>query len=124
MTFVKYFEQRLYNTLDLSIFLLLYFFFAGIFGLIYLIIKKQAINLKDIIGGIVLGVLNFYSLYFIIKTLNFYTSNSSKVFAINNVSVVLLATIISFTFYKERLNIKSISGIILAVASILVLNLS
>ena len=120
---LKYFEQKFYNTLDLSIFSSFIFLFAGVFGLIYLIIKKQSLKLKDVLGGIVLGILNYYSLYFIIKTLNFYTTNSSKVFAINNVSVVLLTTIIGFTFYKERLNIKSILGIILAVASILVLNL-
>ncbi|MCD8423051.1 EamA family transporter [Tenacibaculum finnmarkense] len=79
---------------------------------------KQII--KNIIGGIVLGIPNYYSMAFLIKALKTEGLESSTLFTINNVSVVILTTIFALLFFKEKLVKKNWIGIGLAVISILV----
>jgi multidrug transporter EmrE-like cation transporter len=68
--------------------------------------------------GFLLGAANFGSLYFIIKALNKSNLDSSLVFALNNMSVVALTTILGTLLFKERLNKINFVGIALAIISL------
>lgn len=68
--------------------------------------------------GILLGIANFGSLYFIINALNFSKINSSLVFALNNMAIVTLSAILGFLLFHEKLIKLNIVGLLLAIVSL------
>ncbi len=98
------------------------FLSAGILGVLILTIKvinkSTALTFKNSIAGIILGIPNFYSIYFLLKALEVATIEKSILFTINNVAVVLLATLVGLLLFKERLIFKNYIGIALAMLAI------
>lgn len=68
--------------------------------------------------GTILGLVNFGSLYFMINALNNSKLKSSLVFALVNISIVMLSAVIGKIIFKEKLSRINISGIFLAMVSI------
>lgn len=97
------------------------FGFAGIFGLIVLLYQiiflKKRIKGKTILGGILLGVPNFFSIYLLLLVLSD-GWEGSVVFPIINVSIIAISTLLGFFAFKEPLNKWNWLGVILAVLSI------
>ncbi len=119
---IKYFQQGHVPETEFALFSSLIFFFAGIAGLCFMFVKsfKQPlkINYKNIVGGIALGVPNFFSIYFLLLALGYEELSSASIFTVNNVGIVLLSTLFGITLFKERLSVKNWLGIALAVLSI------
>ncbi len=102
------------NESQSSIFSFLIFSFAAIWGLILIIFqkdKKEIIQPKVLITGLILGICNFGSLYFFINALNTLTFNNSLVIALNNMGVVLFSIIIALTLFKEKITKLNKAGI-------------
>ena len=122
-TLVKYIEKNYVATDELIYYIATTFLIAGSIGitiLIYqLIFKKKSILFKNIVGGIVLGIPNYFSLYFLIKALQHPTLESSTVFTINNVMIVMLTTILGVVLFKEYLSVRNKVGILLSIVAIL-----
>lgn len=123
-TLLKYMQNTAVSETAVSMFLSTVFGFAFIIGFLSLMttfIKKKNIKIhwKSILGGVILGVPNYYSMNFLIKALQTEGLESSTLFTINNVSVVILTTIFALLFFKEKLIKKNWIGIILAIISIL-----
>lgn len=74
--------------------------------------------LKALIGGIILGIPNYFSIYFIFKSLESGLMSSAELFPLLNVSNVVLAALLGFLVYRERLSFLNVLGIALAVAAI------
>ena len=68
--------------------------------------------------GILLGIANYCSMYFLLKALRIDGLDSSSVFAINNVAIVAVSTLIGLILFREKISTKNWIGIILAVISI------
>ncbi|NER13294.1 EamA family transporter [Leptobacterium flavescens] len=121
-TSLKYLETTYVDPGEVPLFSATIFFFAAISGLLILIFKGIRGQLKikgiNIIGGIMLGVPNYYSVYFLLKALQSETLNSSTVFTINNVAVVMLTTLLGILLFREKLSPKNWLGIAIAVISI------
>ena len=104
------------------------FLFAALTGTVIFIIRlirnNVFIKIKDIIAGIALGIPNYFSIYFLIEALRHPTIDSSIVFVINNVSTVLLSTLLGILLFKEHLVRKNKIGIIIAVISIVLVAIS
>jgi uncharacterized membrane protein len=66
-----------------------------------------------------LGVFNYYSIYYLLKALRSDSLNSSTIFTINNVAIVMLTTLVGILFFKEKLIHKNWIGIGLAIISII-----
>lgn len=101
----------------------LVFFSAGIAGLGFALINRIAKQTppvrRDFIGGIALGLPNYFSLFFLLKSLDSRTLSSTVVFTVNNVAIVLFSTLLGVFVFRERLNPWNYLGIGLAVLSIL-----
>ena len=94
----------------------------GTLGVIYQILfNKQKIDLKSIIGGIVLGIPNYFSIYFLLKTLQCYENNGSLVYPILNISIILLSTLSAIIFFNEKLTTIKKIGIALSILAILLI---
>lgn len=118
-TSIKYVETHYVSTTSTALFSAILFLFAGIFGLIFIVLTRK-IKLKraSVVGGIVLGIPNYFSIYFLIKTLSTPGIESSTAFTIINVAIVALSTFFGLVIFKEKLSTKNKWGIVLALLSI------
>ena len=100
-----------------SLFSFIIFSFAALWGIILIFLqknKKEMLQPKVLITGLLLGIFNFGSLYFLINALNDLTFNNSLVFALNNMGVVLFSIILALTFFKEKVTNLNKIGIALS----------
>ena len=100
-------------------------FTVGFFAAIYnnLKNKKNYFTKNTIIAGIVLGIPNYFSIYFLFQALNVKNWEDSFVFPVNNIGIVVFSTVLAVVIFREKLNKYNLIGLALAVISILVLNL-
>ncbi len=124
---LNYFQVKLIPSEDTGIFSLSSFLMAFFAGILIITIKTftqpEKILGKSILGGIVLGIPNYFSLYYLIKMLEHPTLNSSAIFTIHNVSIVIFTTLIGVLFMKESLSKKNILGLFLAILAIIIVSL-
>jgi drug/metabolite transporter (DMT)-like permease len=122
-TSIKFLETSYVNKTDVALFSSSIFFIAGTIGTGILIVQAfmgtLKITGKNILGGIALGIPNFFSIYFLVMALRSEGFESSTVFTINNVAIVLVSTLLGIALFKERLITKNWIGIALAILSIL-----
>lgn len=118
-TMIKYFQTNYMAEDDISVFSATIFSFAALIGLVQLTVKNNLFfDLKTIVGGIILGLANFGSLYFIIKSLQLESWSSATFFTLNNVGIVLISTLIGRFIFKEHLLMKNWIGIAIATVAI------
>ncbi|MDC0008329.1 DMT family transporter [bacterium] len=122
---LNYFRDSYISKENFAVFSATVFAAAAVIGLITIAVKsiKQPLkfNHRNIIGGICLGVPNFFSIYFLLRALGSETLNSATVFTLNNVSIVLLSTLVGIALFKEKLIPKNWLGIGLAIVSIILI---
>lgn len=122
-TSIKYLEETRVPNEEFSLFSATVFASAATTGLIFIAIRsfkhKLKFNLKNILGGIALGIPNYFSIYFILAALQLKELNSASIFTINNVAIVMSTTLLGILLFKERISKKNWAGIGLAVISIL-----
>ena len=80
-------------------------------------------NFKNILGGIALGIPNYFSIFFLLRALQNENWNSASIFTINNVAIVMFSTLLGILLFNEKLSMKNWGGIVLAVISILLVAL-
>lgn len=118
---VKFVQAVKIDTEEVSIFSSLVFFVAFVIGVIISLSQKEIFkftHFPTLLLGILLGTVNFCSLYFIINALNKSNLSSSIVFTINNMSIVALSAVFGVFLFHEKLNRINITGILLAVLSL------
>ncbi len=124
-TVLKYLEVNYVPKEDISIFSGSLFGIAAFFGVSVLFFnklkKKEKFGIKNVIAGIVLGVPNYYSIVFLIKALQTEGLESSTLFTVNNVGIVVFSTFIALLLFKEKLSLKNSIGVLLAILGILIL---
>lgn len=96
----------------------------GSLTLVFLLFtKKVSFQSKAILSGIVLGVPNYFSVYYLLKTLNHFQHDGSFVFPMLNLGVILFTAVVSYFFFKEKFTVRLSIGLLLASMSILLLYL-
>lgn len=127
-TSIKYLEGKYLSEGELPIFLTMVFGTAGVIGVLIIVgqilRKRFTFDSKNIIAGICLGVPNYGSMYFLVKALRNDAFDSSTIFTINNVGVVMISTLLGILLFTEKLHLKNWIGIALAVISIIFVSLS
>lgn len=126
-TSLKFLEDTYVANNDVPLFSAIIFLAAAIIGFIIIIIQvikgSFKFEIKNVIAGICLGVPNYFSIYYLVKTLRSDILESSGIFAINNVSIVMLSTFAGIFLFKEKLIRKNWIGIALAILSIILISL-
>lgn len=90
-------------------------FSVGILILVFLSLKgKIKFAGRNILGGIALGLPNFFSLYYLVKMLEAKAFESATLFTIHNIAIVLVSTFVGIFFFKERISMRNALGIGLA----------
>ncbi len=122
---VQYAKIHYFQKNGSEAFIMIVFAIAAIWGLIIMLFNRNTIRIKNIVGGISLGIPNYFTMFFVFKAMTAlkeqYQIDSSIFFPINNISIVLVSTAIAVLFFKERLSQKNLLGLILAVIATLLL---
>jgi drug/metabolite transporter (DMT)-like permease len=104
------------------IFPIVLFLSAAIIGSIILLVQRARLNLKSILGGMILGVINYFSIYFMLKSLTSFNNDGALVYPILNVGIILITVLVSVLFFREKLSRLNIAGLVFAVVSILLIS--
>lgn len=127
-TSIKYFETTYVGENGIPIFSASIFAIAFLLGILLLVYQKFNNFLKitplSIFGGIILGIVNYYSIYFLLKALNYEGLESSTLFTVNNVAIVAVSTLIGLILFKESISKTNWTGIALALISIILVTLT
>jgi len=118
---VKYVQAVKISDNEVTLYTTVVFLAAFLFGIISKIFdksKKHVFHIPTLILAFFLGMVNFGSLYFMIRALNHSSLDSSLVFALNNMSIVALTTLLGTLLFKEKLNKINFAGIVLAIFSL------
>lgn len=113
--------DKIANTNLKEYYLLFNFVFALIFALILWIIKKQSITTKDILYGVLIGIPNFFSTYFLLLALH--NISAIIVYPVYSVSGIVIISIIGLIFFKEKINMAKLIGIFIAIMALVLLNI-
>ena len=110
------------STENTSLFFASTFFSAGTFGCLFLVYdlmaKKIQFQAKNILWGITLGVPNYLTLHFFIRSLQSPILESSQVFPVVNMGIIILSAISGIILFKEKLTPLNWSGIAIAIIAI------
>ena len=89
-----------------------------------IIVLKEKLEIKNILWGMVLGILNFGNILFYLKAHKALSENPSTVFAGMNMGVIILGSLAGIVLFKEKMTKWNYFGIVLAIISIIIITLS
>lgn len=119
---VNYLEEKSANAFSMFIFTT-----AGVLGIFTLLFQyftqQKKFAFKSLLAGVCLGIPNYGSIYFLIMALHSSGLESSEVFPLNNIGIVLLASFSAFWLFGERLSKMNILGVVCAVLAIVLIAL-
>ena len=114
------FAEINYNT-----FLIFLFGVAFVIGFTILSVQfvsnQKSISFKSILAGVGLGIPNYFSIYFLMQTLNTPNWESSVVFPVMNIGIVVLSSLLGLILFKEKFSSQNTLGLVLAVVAIVLL---
>jgi len=115
---INYTNHHFLTDKEEAIFPVVVFGAASIMGLLILGVKREKIQLKSIAGGFALGIVNYFSIYFLLTALSAFQNDGAIVYPLINVGIITFGAIISVAFFKERLSKINMAGLILALIAI------
>jgi len=114
--------QQYYIEGDFTLFLATVFLAALGFGMLFLLIRKpkqDKFTYKELLGGIVIGLANWYSGYFLLLGLDIF--DVSFVIPMINIGIVTAASLIGYLVFREKLRPFNWIGVALAVIAIMLM---
>ena len=124
---VKLAQHSYISEEDISLFTALSFGLAGIIGISTLSIQNK--HWKSFtshwvwIFGVLIGLANFGSMYFLILALNQSGLDSSIVYGVNNMGIILISIGLAVAFFSEKLNKLNLLGVFLALIAVAILTI-
>ncbi len=122
---IKYAQAEFMNESNRYLVMSMLFGFAGTLGLLKLTVdyfKRKAIfEWKNVLGGICLGLFNYFSLHFLVICLEAPDAQSAIIFAVLNVGIVLTSTLYAILIFKERLTMMNKAGVLFALLAMVML---
>lgn len=122
---LNYVQAHVLHQMTVSIYSAISLGFAGVLGLLILVINlikgTNTFAIRNVVGGILLGIPNYFSIYFLMLSYKSTGWNDSTVLTVTNVSIVLLSSIIGFIIFNESASVKKITGLFAAISAIILL---
>jgi len=127
---VKYAQFKYITDSNLPWFTTILFSVAAVSGLLIMLSQpskiRSVLNKKTIIWGSLLGIVNFSSIIFFVSALNYRTHNnsvidSSAVFGINHIGIVILSVLAGIILFREQLSIFNYTGVLVSILAIIIL---
>ncbi|GAB4171443.1 MAG: hypothetical protein Kow00108_05930 [Calditrichia bacterium] len=102
-------------------YLMILFFTAACLTTLLSIKEISKVNMKIIIAGVLLGIPNYFTSHFILKSLQEF--DAVIVFPVFNLAIILISAFIGMVLLKEKLHRYEKIGIALAIPAVILLNL-
>lgn len=127
-TYVKYVEHHfLPDRRAQQAYVIWTFGTAAVCGVIFLLILKKTGNIiwkhQNVLAGIIMGIPNYFSIYYLVLLLKDPWLPSSADIPINNIGIVIVSLLVAMTIFKEKMNAVRWRGFLLAVISIILISL-
>lgn len=127
-TSINYVQKTFFVNESNGLFLSTAFGSAACIGIcIYLAMLIKG-NLKwewnYVFGGIFLGVMNYFSIHFLMLAIMQNNISTAVLFPVNNIGIVTISALAAYIFFKEHLTMKNKLGILLSLAVIVIILVS
>ncbi|GAB4134384.1 MAG: hypothetical protein Fur0041_07590 [Bacteroidia bacterium] len=76
------------------------------------------LSYREFLGGLILGVPNYFSIYCITRALKTGIFESSALYPVNNMGIVILSAVSALLLFREKLSLMNWAGILLSVVAI------
>lgn len=100
---------------------------AGVLGLIFaisqMVTKGTRFAKQDFIGGIILGVPNFFTIYLLVYLIS-KGWDGSVLFPINSVGMLALTVVVSLILFGEKIDLKKGLGLVFSIIAIILISAS
>jgi drug/metabolite transporter (DMT)-like permease len=107
---------------DSASFTLLIFLSAASIGLVVLIIRGKPIRKNNLKGGTALGIINYFSVYFLLRTLTGFNNDGAMVYPMLNMGIILGAMLVSIIYFHEHLDLRKKLGIVISIIAIFLIS--
>jgi len=104
-----------------GVFPIVIFFSALCIGIVILMVKRPKINIKSVIGGTLLGIINYFSIYFLVKSLGAFGNDGAIVYPVINIGIILLSSLASVILFKEHLSRINKLGLAMSIVAVLLI---
>jgi multidrug transporter EmrE-like cation transporter len=104
-----------------NLFLFFVFFIAFLISIFFTIKEKKPVSNKDILLGLLVGIPNLFSSYFLIIALNYITT--SVAFPIYSAGSILIINLGGFIIFKEKLSKKDTFAVIMTLFALILINM-
>lgn len=125
-TAIKFAQFHYINDENRQLVIMSIFASAGLFGALRLLfeifIQKKSVSVKSVLGGLLLGTVNYFSIFFLLKCLESPGTESSTVFALVNVGIVITSFLSGLLLFRESVDRNKIIGLGLALLAIWILS--
>jgi len=119
----KVFGAEYNDTISSVDFPVVIFSFAGAIGVVIcayqILAGKVTFETKAILGGVIIGLPNFFSILGLVESLNYFPG--TVFFPVNNTALLVVTALVGILVYKEKFNLFNAIGLGLAVAAVLLL---
>lgn len=125
-TLTAFVQQSYLQTDDQSnAYLISGFLVAAVLGSLVLLLQylqgKRQFHVKHLLTGIVLGIPNYFSIYCLVKALQWPGMSSSAVIPINNIGVLFVVSLVGIFIFKEKLIPMNYWGLLISLMAILLI---
>jgi uncharacterized membrane protein len=98
---------------------------AGLCGSVFMAIQlytgRMTLTMRDVIGGLVLGAINYGSIIFLVLAYDSGIMQKSTMLPINNLGVVLVSALAAVLIFKEKLTRYNWLGVALSLVALALL---
>jgi len=121
-TTINYTNYMYLTKEDEAIFPVFVFLSAAIFGIILISFKGYRIRKKNIKGGVMLGIINYFSLYFLVRALSAFKNDGAMVYPILNMGIIMLSALVSVLIFHEKMERRNKLGLIISFVAIFLIS--
>lgn len=122
---IAYFSSFPTNDDELKLYSCLSFGMAGLCGSVFMGIQlytgRMTLTMRDVIGGLVLGAINYGSIIFLVLAYDSGIMQKSAMLPINNLGVVLVSALAAVLIFKEKLTRYNWLGVALSLVALALL---
>jgi drug/metabolite transporter (DMT)-like permease len=122
---IAHFSSLPQNESELSLYSCLSFGMAACTGLVIIVFQflrgQVQIAVKDIFAGLLLGAVNYGSIYFLVMSYDSGIMPKSSLLPVNNLGVVLMVAVAAMILFREKFSRFNWAGLLLSVVALVLL---
>lgn len=122
--FLKISQDNLLQGVYAPLFVSTIFFSAAFFGFAYSFKRNSVstvVSKVNLMWGVILGLVNYASLLFILKSIAHPDIKGVVFFPVNNIGIVAISTLLGYLIFKQKVDKRKAIGLALAICSILLI---